>query len=149
MRLTLTPANKQAHVKHTKHSTKDRAGRVDQYDSLYYSSITTQWLLQSSTLASYGNTLPSTTRSPNSSSKTSIPFDTFPAKVLPFPSSLNSNIVDGADSVRFWLNHPIRWVQVVGIIVALTQKEKIDVILRSNPNRSFTDRSGRFVRGDD
>jgi Telomere regulation protein Stn1 len=49
------------------------------------------------------------------------------------PSILN--ILDGADSVRFWLNHPIRWVQVVGIIVALTQKEKIDVILRSNPNR--------------
>jgi hypothetical protein len=33
------------------------------------------------------------------------------------------------DAGLFWLNHPIRWVQVVGVIVALTQKEKTDVIL--------------------
>jgi hypothetical protein len=65
-----------------------------------------------------------------------------PREGPPLPSSFHSDIVDGADSVRFWLNHPIRWVQVVGIIVALTQKEKIDVILRSNPNRWFTNRSG-------
>ena len=72
-----------------------------------------------------------------------------PREGPPLPSSLNSNILDGADSVRFWLNHPIRWVQVVGIIVALTQKEKIDVILCSDPRRWCTDRSGRFVGGDD
>src|SRR5271156_4793134 len=55
-----------------------------------------------------------------------------PLEGLPPSLHLNSNILDAGDSVRFWLNHPIRWVQVVGIIVALTQKEKLDVILRTN-----------------
>lgn len=42
-------------------------------------------------------------------------------------------VVDGIgakDSTRFWLNHPIRWVQVIGIIVALVQKENADTVLR-------------------
>src|SRR5277367_1776049 len=57
---------------------------------------------------------------------------------LPPPLYLPSNnLLDAADSVRFWLNHPIRWVQVVGIIVALTQKENVDVILRTNPTDSL------------
>ena len=45
--------------------------------------------------------------------------------LLPFAP----NLLDTVDSVRFWLNYPIRWIQVVGIIVALTQKEKADIIL--------------------
>jgi Telomere regulation protein Stn1 len=43
-------------------------------------------------------------------------------------------LIAGSESIRFWLNHPIRWVQVIGIIVALTQKEKSDVILRKTSN---------------
>jgi hypothetical protein len=42
-------------------------------------------------------------------------------------------MIDYSDSTRFWLNHPIRWVQVVGIVVAVAQKEEHDVLLRATP----------------
>lgn len=48
-------------------------------------------------------------------------------------------MIDSSDSTHFWLNHPIRWVQVVGIVVAVTQKEEHDVLLRATlPNTLLT-----------
>ena len=55
-------------------------------------------------------------------------FDIFPTKVL-LSNFMTESALD-AGCARFWLNHPIRWVQVIGIIVALTQKETSDIILR-------------------
>src|SRR5271170_4918430 len=46
----------------------------------------------------------------------------------PAPSPSNKCLESG--STRFWLNHPIRWVQVIGVVVALTPKEKNDIIIR-------------------
>ena len=43
----------------------------------------------------------------------------------------NGLTVGDRNSVRFWLNHPIRWVQVIGVVVSITQKEKADSILRT------------------
>jgi len=51
-------------------------------------------------------------------------------------------IVGDKDSVRFWLNHPVRWVQVVGVVVAITQKEKADSILRTSQGHTVDELMG-------
>jgi hypothetical protein len=86
---------------------------------------------QNSILAISGNIPLFTTPLSNSSQVTSMHSKTSPVKVLQLGPSLTE--VGAGDSTSFWLNHPIRWVQVIGIIVALTQKEKADIILRMSP----------------
>jgi hypothetical protein len=62
--------------------------------------------------------------------------------------TVNYHLMTGAENIRFWLNHPIRWVQVIGIIIALTQKEKSDVLLRKTSiitNVEVDDSSGETI----
>jgi hypothetical protein len=86
---------------------------------------------QSSILAISGNIPPFTTPLSNYSQVTSMHSKRSPVKVLQVKSPLTW--VGAGDSTRFWLNHPIRWVQVIGIIVAHTEKEKADIVLRMSP----------------
>jgi Telomere regulation protein Stn1 len=36
--------------------------------------------------------------------------------------------------VHFWSNHPVKWVQVIGVVVAITKKEENDVLLCAGPS---------------